>query len=308
VKTFDPDRLILWQMKFIGLLLTFLFICLILFLEHFAIKSIGQNRINPSLLELLKSSIKKTYKSLHPQLNLIRSQQNTNKKKNYLKRLFGLRLLLDNRLSDTTFIKKPFYLNKQFTYFLVFVLVLIPGIYYLHLFLPEGETQSSLFGIPINSHGFQDTSIFMWFICQKICILIPLSIWFIVSRTWWKYAILSPIILYTFQIWQTFQEVNNVDESESIKALPFIFIVVITLIVLSSFVKYYSKTMDIYEDISYEIEGLLDEINPEKALIIQKKSEFEKLKANITLEKGEERLKSLLKLRDELLLKINSGN
>jgi archaellum component FlaC len=66
--------------------------------------------------------------------------------------------------------------------------------------------------------------------------------------------------------------------------------------------------MDIYEDISDEIEGLLDEINPEKALINQKKSEFEKLKANITLEKGEERLQSLLKLRDELLLKINSSN
>ncbi|MCJ7466070.1 MAG: hypothetical protein MUO53_05170 [Maribacter sp.] len=295
-------------MKLVGLFLTSFFIGLMLFSEHIVLKIIGRNKISPSYLEILQSGIKKTYKSLRPQLTNIRSQQSTNKKKKYLKRLFGLRLLLDHKLSDTPFVKKPYYLNKNLEYFLVFVFLFIPVIYYLQLFLPEGETQSRFFGIPIKSYGFPDTSIFIWFICQKICILIPLCIWFIVSRTWWKYAILSPIILYTFQIWQTFQEVNIVDESENLKALPFMLIVVITLITLSTFVKYYSKTMDIYEDISDEIDGLLDEFNPEKALLVQKKSEFEKLKATISIEKGEERLKSLLKLRDELLIKINSGN
>ncbi len=308
VKTIDPDRLMIFHMQLLGIILTFLLIVFMLLSEHYLLKVVKQNKINPSLFQMLKSRIKRTYNSLHPELDIIRSQQSQKKQRNYLTRLFGIRLLLDQRLLEIGFVKKPFFIRRDIEYFFIIVLLLIPAFYYSFLLIPEGETKFSWLDFNINSYGFPDTTTFIWFIDQKICILIPLSIWFVVSRTWWKYAILSPIILYVFQIWEAVQDSDIVEEIEYLKALPFILVIVFVLMILSSFVKYYSKTMDIYEDISDEIEGLIDEFNPGKALIVQKKTEFEKIKADLTLEKGEERIKSLLKLRDELLIKLNSTN
>ncbi len=308
LKTIDPDRLIIFRMQLLGVILTFFLIGFMLLSEHFLLKVVNQNKINPSFFQMLKSRIKRTYNSLYPELTIIRSQQGLKKQRNYLTRLFGLRLFLDHRLSEIAFVKKPFNIKRSIEYLFVIILLLIPALYYSFLLVPEGETKFSWFDININSYGFPDTTTFIWFICQKICILIPLCIWFIVSRTWWKYAILSPIILYVFQIWEAVQDSDIVEEIEYLKALPFILVIVFILMILSSFVKYYSKTMDIYEDISDEIEGLIDECNPGKALILQKKTEFEKIKADLALEKGEERLQSLLKLRDELLIKLNSTN
>jgi len=183
------------------------------------------------------------------------------------------------------------------------LLVLMIPIYYTFILVPPEVQTYTLFGINIGTHGFQDVNIFVWYVGLKICIIIPLCIWFITCGQWWRYAIISPIVLFTYQLWGAYQNVSKeVDNYEYLSALPTIFFLVVLLIFISNKIKYKARVIDIYEGISNEIEILLNRLNIEESNILKDKYGFRRFdQRTISNEKSKIYMNNLIKMKKELL-------
>ena len=93
--------------------------------------------------------------------------------------------------------------------FIVFFIIISPFIFRLHEYVSteEGATINIL-GFVIDDNGFQNLSIYMWFLLGKLVPLCLLTIWFFTCKHWWYHIILIPILMYAFQI---FEEVYDND-------------------------------------------------------------------------------------------------
>jgi hypothetical protein len=188
--------------------------------------------------------------------------------------------------------------NQSLTVISLFLL--LPVIFNLHHFIPEGITEFHIGSFRISNHGFKSVDIFLWLL--KVTYLLGLSIWFVTSSNWWKYAILSPIILTAYQLWEMCQDVRYIDAWGNLRALPFILLVVGILIFISGYVKYEYKVSDLRESLQKE----MDELLQSKANLQQ----FEGLKKRIAQLKimlqaesplAEKHLETLQQIREELM-------
>jgi hypothetical protein len=136
-----------------------------------------------------------------------------------------------------------------------------------------------------------------------------MTLWFLSSQQWWKYAILSPIILYSYQFWEATQDINTLDAAGNIKAFPAIFCVVLILIVISKAIKYRVQILMMYEQLTEEIDNLFKNVDLKANNVLYKNvKQIKMLKAEIARESNaKEQLLKLITLRDELLkqLKVN---
>ncbi|MGB5359459.1 MAG: hypothetical protein WBN27_05895, partial [Eudoraea sp.] len=139
--------------------------------------------------------------------------------------------------------------------------------------------------IQLSNNGFLNVRTFVWFLLQKLIILIPLVLWFITCQQWWKYAILSPIILYSYQFWEATQDVSLLDAAGNIKAFPAIFCVVLLLFLISKAIKYRVEILIMYDHLAEEIEDLLKNTDFNTNSVLYKNvKRFKKLKEDIAQE------------------------
>ena len=164
-------------------------------------------------------------------------------------------------------------------------------------------------GVTIGKNGFPDVNIFIWYVCGKLCTLVPLCIWFMTCGHWWRYAILSPIVLFTYQLWGANQNFSlEIDNYEYIRALPMILILVLVLILISKDVQYQAKIIDIYENLSAEIEVLLNKLNTEKSKAIKSNYQFGSCGAkDRENKKSEYYLINLNQLKNDLLNELDQS-
>ena len=176
----------------------------------------------------------------------------------------------------------------------------------MHFLVPEKQVWD-LGIVQLNNNGFLNVRIFIWFLLQKLIILIPLVLWFVMCRHWWKYAILSPIILYSFQFWEATQDVSLLDAAGNIKAFPAIFCVVLLLLVISKAIKYRVEILIMYEHLAEEIEDLLKNADFNANSVLYKNvKRFKKLKEDVAQEtNAQQQLMKLITLREELVKHLN---
>jgi hypothetical protein len=111
---------------------------------------------------------------------------------------------------------------------MVFFIAISPFIFKVHEYLPsDPEATISLFGLEIDKNGFQDISIYIWFLLGKIVPLYLLVIWFFTCKHWWYHIILIPILMYAFQIFEgVISEDDYIDTDNIFWLLPFCMIVI----------------------------------------------------------------------------------
>lgn len=149
-------------------------------------------------------------------------------------------------------------ITKRTEFAIIFILVVNLLIFYLHYLFQE-TARYEIFGYSISSHGFNDFSTFVWFICIKLGLLFPCIVWFFTSSNWWRYAVLSPIILTVYQLWEVLQSTGyEVDEVSLIYSLPAITIIAILLIFISKKIRYSNRIKEIRVDIEFKINTVLD--------------------------------------------------
>lgn len=180
--------------------------------------------------------------------------------------------------------------------------LLMPILFNLHVWVPESLKSFTYGPMVLSDFGFKSIDILVWLLFLKVTYLLSLSIWFITSLNWWKYAILSPIILVSYQIWEMFQDVRYIDAWGNMRAFPFILFNIITLIILSNYVRYELKVSDLQKAISRELDEMIGSRAGGKQ-IDRLKEQLNMLRAISSNKSGttREKLDALIKLREDLL-------
>ncbi|MBT8244777.1 MAG: hypothetical protein HKP48_06290 [Winogradskyella sp.] len=100
-----------------------------------------------------------------------------------------------------------------------------------------------------DSNFWGDAQYAMWVFTGKIIPLILVTIWFFTNRHWWYHVLLIPIVMYSYQIIQTYNiEDTNIDENQLLMLLPLLVIIVPSIYLIRAKIfnkiNYADKTME----------------------------------------------------------------
>ena len=260
-------------------------------------------------LQNIDGSVKRYFYKIRNELDLRRENNLSLLNVKRIARLYHIKSVLDNKKSVQFSFKPTRALKPVAIICFKIIFLLIPIVYYCFILIPTEIQELKLGSYTIGNHGFTDVHSFFWYINIKLCVLIPLCIWFVSNTKWWRYAILCPIILYSFELWEGIQEdIVLVDETAYLMALPYIIILILILFFLADNLKYKIKINDLYEEISSEIYLLLQASTRHTLGIKKIILELDALKIRkFKNEYSKENLECLIKLKEELLFEINSG-
>jgi len=247
----------------------------------------------------------KYHKEIKSHLKELRRYEHRLNYFSYLKNLLITQTAIEKRLENRMNIKTHNSLVNSFEVLICIVLFTMPFLYYFHNLIPDNIQRISYLFFTIDNNGFTDLSTAVWFLSDILCLVIPVSIWFITERKWWRYAILSPIILSCYQIWEAFFNSSGfVDELGYLKSLPLIFLITVILFIFSYFVRYNYKILDIYDQLAIEIEGLFNFFKKEDIALSSLETEFAALRDYKSNKKNKHTLNQLFRLREDLIYKI----
>lgn len=293
-----------------SVLTVLIFIIILLLLDNkIRRKFILTQRFNESQ----KISLSKNYKSFYYRLKYFFDKnlksQSQYETKDQVKKLQNLKTILDRKFIEQNILGDYSRLDKSTVNFICILLCLIPLLFYIHLLIPKGKTLLDIGITSISSNGFRDVSTFIWYMNLKICIIISISIWFVTCFEWWRYSILCPIILFTYQLWEVLKaDVILIDEDEYIESLPYIFIVLLVLFFLSNSIKYQAKIMDLYDEICHEIALLLEQYSAHNSQLASKILEFSNLKdKGNSVQNAGDHLEKLIYFKEELLRDLKNS-
>lgn len=120
--------------------------------------------------------------------------------------------------------------RKRFFIESLFLLLIIgsPFIFKAHEYFPtDPEASVSFLGFEITRNGFQDVSIYVWFLLGKLIPLYLLTIWFFTCKHWWYHILLIPLCMYAFQIFEViYSQDLFVDTENLLWLLPICMVVI----------------------------------------------------------------------------------
>jgi hypothetical protein len=140
----------------------------------------------------------------------------------------------------------------------------------------------------------------------KFGVLIPLAIWFYTSKNWWRYALLSPIILYTYQLWEANQDIQHLDALGNLKAFPAIFSVVVVLVTLSNVFKYRYGLLDMHDQLEKELDQFIEHAATKRLYVLK---EYEKLNnQEKEFQDNDKYLEKLKKLKQRIQYELGTNS
>ena len=285
-----------------------IFITIYLVLDYFIFK---EYRNKPIKIELNLVVKKRTVEELNRTTNKIlevKSCEQSKDLKDKLKALYSNRLILHRTLKAISSKPVGVYKRNACNYCLLylFLIVFSSSTWFVYNFIPEGVANYDIGPLKIGSYGFADAHTFTWYISRRIVVLVPIILWFFHSSSWWRYAILSPLILYFFQFWETFQSSLDIDTAiGNSKVFPLVFISILLVMTLSRFAKHKSKALDTYDKISEEIDHLIQKLSEERTGLAEYKIRYAKiLDKLIKRNAGDLEMDELRQLEEELRAKI----
>ena len=297
-----------YPLTFNILIISFI-IGLIIFWDFYYFESYRKRLLEISIKSIISQNIRNSNNIYREKLKSLNEKRDKITWTSYLKKIYNAKLILENRLNyHTNSINNLVVTNPDRLNLLVIcVLIFTTLLWFIHYLIPEYSQVLDLGIIQVYNNGFLNVRIFVWFLLQKLIILIPLILWFITCQQWWKYAILSPIILYSYQFWEATQDVSSLDAAGNIWAFPAIFCVVLLLLVISKAIKYRVEILIMYEHLVEEIEDLLKNADFNVNSVLYKNvKQFKKLKEDIGQEtNAHQQLIKLVTLREELLKQLN---
>lgn len=184
-----------------------------------------------------------------------------------------------------------------FKLIVICLLISVPFIHELWRLYPNNTQTLNVLFFTISSNGFLDANFALYVYLHKMCILIPITIFFFLIKKWWRYALLSPIIIYSAQLYNIiFVESSTLDEIEISQTAKFTLPLLFGLIVLA-------KLNDNQEKISTWLENqysLVEDsvkakFTKRETLIVSKRNQISKSKLAI---------KDLEKIKEELEIEL----
>lgn len=287
-----------------SLVIVFIFNLLIVGIDNFVSRKYRIKIVQESVNILLATELASTYKNHLLNVKSVLQKRNEILPAQYLRKMIytkrGLEKLLyfnsNSELNDFAQQKKQVS-DVQ----ICIILFLTSSLWFVHYFVPDGVKQINVGFMVVESNGFPDVDVFIWFLCYKLLILIPMILWFVISKQWWKYAILSPILVFTYQFWEAFQDEQLLDAYGNMRIFPAVFLVILIVWILSRTIKYRIAVLDANEFVINEIEELLTSFGNSNVKIKDCEIRYRNLKHQFNSQSGsKEYIKKLIKLREEL--------
>ena len=120
-------------------------------------------------------------------------------------------------------------LNLKQKWFL-FLCILTLIFWFGEFWLPANKKTLDFSLFKVGTFGFSSATHFLWILSRKSILLIIPTIWFLTEVKWWKYALLSPILVTVYQLRTIFLNQTAVfDEYEILQAIPLLGLVLIVL-------------------------------------------------------------------------------
>ncbi|WP_133644285.1 hypothetical protein [Zeaxanthinibacter enoshimensis] len=181
------------------------------------------------------------------------------------------------------------------------ILLILPIIYNLHRFIPSGTTTLNLYLVEIGTFDFPDINTMVWLVMLNLVYILPLFIWFITCPYWWRYAILAPIILSTFQLWELFYEID-IYEWRNLNTIPYLLIIISILVYASEKVKYEVKLSEIQNELDIELTNLIKFLSEDSTLTTVR-NKLDRIRDKENLNEAD-KLEELIRLREQILTVI----
>ena len=151
--------------------------------------------------------------------------------------------------------------NARLNYILGMIVIILTIILLAHHLIPNNVPELDFFGIQVGSFGFKDTGTFIYHASQKFVLSTLMIIWFITSQFWWRWAILSPILFYSYQFWESFQPVYAVDGPGNLNVFPLVFLTILGVLVLSQVIRRVSINLDYQAFLEEELDKSIGELS-----------------------------------------------
>lgn len=184
--------------------------------------------------------------------------------KAYLHRVYYLTQVLEKKydLNNSEGLRYNLFEQGRRTQVVLSGFIIITSIFiYLDNFIPAGVESLRIGNIEIGKFGFQDVTTFFWYASRKLSLCFLGVMWFITSANWWRWAILSPIIFYAYQFWESFQPISEIDGEGNIKVFPLVFITILGVLLLSKIIRRISVNLDYQTLLREELNQGLEELS-----------------------------------------------
>ncbi len=247
------------------------------------------------------NAIKGKYRYLNKSIVSLRENRELISSDEYLKKITSTQIQIKQGLQGVRKSKKNYERRNNFDFLIIACFIFCFFLIQLNKLLPERFLKSILVVFNLNNYGFPDIQTYIYLIEVKLCLLIPLFLWYVTQKNWWRYAIFSPITLTMYQLWEITLPTYYMDEVSIWHAMPVVILIILFTAMLSKLINYKFRILDIYKELSNEIEFLLKQIGNKQNKIKNEKKQFEKI---VVKTKSAEKLNELLKLKEELQNKL----
>lgn len=105
------------------------------------------------------------------------------------------------------------------------LIAITPYLFSLHNSVPSSQVWDAYFFI-YDSKNWGDANLVAWIFIGKFIPLFLLLIWFFTCRHWWFHAILVPIAMYIFQVFDLFFQDQELDKFQLVYMIPIMTIVI----------------------------------------------------------------------------------
>ncbi len=213
----------------IGFLLIKSLLNILILADIFYFSKYRKKAIILSLNDLFNNLIHSRYSIINSQkvINILKPDSEATKFKS-LSKMYYIQDLLDKKLKILDKNQSEIFVRQSLRVDLIIGTILLINtlLWFLPYVIPENLQVIKIFNtFTIEANGFSDAHTFIWFTINKLIIIAPLLIWFLSTYYWWKYAIIIPILMYSYQFWEAFQDVDNLDAFGNINTIS-IFIII----------------------------------------------------------------------------------
>ena len=216
-------------------------------LDKFLSKKIRSNLLTFSSKDFLRELIALKYSRILENIEKTTRNSNEITTIQYVSRLHFYRELMQKAIDHNEVDGKPKlrWLNAKLYRMLAVILLIISLLLnFVYLAIPEELNRMDVGLLAISDLGFGSLSNLAWYFLKKVSLLIVLIVWFSISKNWWKIAILSPILIYSFQLFEVFYDVEDLESYVDSSVFSLILFISLVILLLSRIVKLKSKMMD----------------------------------------------------------------
>ena len=214
-----------------------------------------------STKDLLEEIIYERYGKLNKRVIDVFESKNFTSLKLYLCKIYYLQEVLNQKSPEEKKEINVVTLKESTSGSIVFAGILIgviTGLLFAYTIIPTGLDKIDFQQFEIGSFGFETVRTFVWYTLSKISLLLLFTWYLFQCKQWWKWSMLSPIIFYTYQLWEVFIRMS-IDELQNILVLSPIFILLIIIHFHSKSIRSHLQTLYYKDLVKYELEKQIQE-------------------------------------------------